>query len=228
MSTLNGRSCCPPSAAVHSQGAHPHGVDGRVTSGPLASGAVARCGARGLVRDLRGSQSPRLESCQLSRWHVVLQSLGLAISFRDRRLDLARPDGSGAAADRVPSGHVVGRALPVVQTCRHARCAFQLFVGDVGTDRGAVSPERQDEPGAISDPAFSSRLRWSSRDWCHAARRLETTPPASRVIELVSDSIAFHVIVSLSGVALMTAVAYYLTWTRALRSVSKSDRLRAV
>lgn len=47
------------------------------------------------------------------------------------------------------------------------------------------------------------------------------------LIELVSDSIAFHVVVSLSGVALMTAVAYYLTWTKDIRSVSTPDRLRA-
>ena len=48
------------------------------------------------------------------------------------------------------------------------------------------------------------------------------------VIELVSDSIAFQVVVSISGIALMTAVAYYLTWTKDLRSVSKPDRLRTV
>ena len=48
------------------------------------------------------------------------------------------------------------------------------------------------------------------------------------LIELVSDLIAFQVVVSLSGVALMTAVAYYLTWTKDVRSVSKPDRLRAV
>lgn len=48
------------------------------------------------------------------------------------------------------------------------------------------------------------------------------------VIELVSDSNAFQVVVSLSGVALMTAVAYYLTWTKDIRAVSKPDRLRAI
>lgn len=47
------------------------------------------------------------------------------------------------------------------------------------------------------------------------------------LIELVSDSIAFQVVVSLSGVAVMTVVAYHLTWTRDLRSVVPPDRLRA-
>ncbi|MBC9879962.1 OpgC domain-containing protein [Bradyrhizobium sp. INPA01-394B] len=48
------------------------------------------------------------------------------------------------------------------------------------------------------------------------------------LIELVSDSIAFQLLVSLSGIALMTAVAYYRTWTKNLRPASTPDRLRAV
>jgi hypothetical protein len=48
------------------------------------------------------------------------------------------------------------------------------------------------------------------------------------LIELVSDSIAFQLLVSLSGIALMTAVAYYRTWTKNLRRASTPDRLRAV
>ncbi len=48
------------------------------------------------------------------------------------------------------------------------------------------------------------------------------------LIELVSDSVAFQLLVSLSGIALMTAVAYYRTWTKNLRRASTPDRLRAV
>lgn len=38
------------------------------------------------------------------------------------------------------------------------------------------------------------------------------------LIELVSDSIPFQILVSLAGIAVMTAVAYYRTWTKDLRS----------
>ena len=48
------------------------------------------------------------------------------------------------------------------------------------------------------------------------------------LIELVSDSIAFQLLVSLSGIALMTAAAYYRTWIKNLRPASTPDRLRAV
>lgn len=48
------------------------------------------------------------------------------------------------------------------------------------------------------------------------------------LIELVSDSIAFQALVSLCGIGLMTAVAYYRTWTRNLQSTSTPDRLRVV
>ncbi|MDU1669565.1 MAG: OpgC domain-containing protein, partial [Bradyrhizobium sp.] len=48
------------------------------------------------------------------------------------------------------------------------------------------------------------------------------------LIELVSDSIAFQLLVSLSGIALMTAVAYYRTWIKNLRPASTPDRLRVV
>lgn len=47
------------------------------------------------------------------------------------------------------------------------------------------------------------------------------------LIELVSDSIAFQALVSLCGIGLMTAVAYYRTWTKNLQSASTPDRLRA-
>lgn len=48
------------------------------------------------------------------------------------------------------------------------------------------------------------------------------------LIELISDSIAFQLLVSLSGIAFMTAVAYYRTWTKNLRPASMPDRLRSV
>ena len=48
------------------------------------------------------------------------------------------------------------------------------------------------------------------------------------LIELVSTSIAFQLFVSLSGIALMTAVAYYRSWINNLRPASTADRLRAV
>lgn len=48
------------------------------------------------------------------------------------------------------------------------------------------------------------------------------------LIELVSDSIAFQLLVSLSGIALMTAAAYYRTWIKNLRPASTPDRLRAL
>lgn len=47
------------------------------------------------------------------------------------------------------------------------------------------------------------------------------------LIELVSDSIAFQVLVSLCGIGLMTAFAYYRTWTKNLRSASTPGRWRA-
>ena len=45
------------------------------------------------------------------------------------------------------------------------------------------------------------------------------------LIELVSDSIPFQILVSLAGIAVMTAVAYYRTWTKDLRSGSPSKRM---
>ena len=48
------------------------------------------------------------------------------------------------------------------------------------------------------------------------------------LIELVSDSIAFQLLVSLSGIALMTAAAYYRAWIKNLRPASTPDRSRAV
>lgn len=47
------------------------------------------------------------------------------------------------------------------------------------------------------------------------------------VIELASDSIPFQILVSLVGIAVMTTVAYYRTWTKDLRSVSPSKRVSA-
>ena len=48
------------------------------------------------------------------------------------------------------------------------------------------------------------------------------------LIELVSDSVAFQLVVSLSGIGLMTAAAYYRAWIKNLRPASTPDRLRAV
>ena len=48
------------------------------------------------------------------------------------------------------------------------------------------------------------------------------------LIELVSGAIAFQALVSLCGIGLMTAVAYYRAWTKNLQSESTLDRLRAV
>ncbi|WP_171256998.1 OpgC domain-containing protein, partial [Acinetobacter baumannii] len=46
------------------------------------------------------------------------------------------------------------------------------------------------------------------------------------VIELVSDSIPFQILVRLAGIAVMTTVAYYRPWTTDLRS-SPSKRVSA-
>ncbi|KAH2809966.1 hypothetical protein KXV85_005607, partial [Aspergillus fumigatus] len=101
-------------------------------------------------------------------------------SVRDWRLDFARRNGPGEAVDRIPPGPVVGRALPAARSCRHARCAPRLLIRDAGTGRGSVSPERQDEPGTVSDPAFP-RTRADRREIGAAQRDgAEVCRPASR------------------------------------------------
>jgi hypothetical protein len=43
------------------------------------------------------------------------------------------------------------------------------------------------------------------------------------LIELISNSIAFQILVSIAGIGAMIAVATYRTWTKGLRSVSPNQ-----
>jgi len=47
------------------------------------------------------------------------------------------------------------------------------------------------------------------------------------LIELISDSVAFQIVVSVAGIGAMTAVASYRTWTKGLRSVSSKQTFKA-
>lgn len=47
------------------------------------------------------------------------------------------------------------------------------------------------------------------------------------LIELISDSIAFQIVVSVAGIGAMTAVASYRTWTKGLRLVPSKQALKA-
>jgi len=47
------------------------------------------------------------------------------------------------------------------------------------------------------------------------------------LIELISDAIAFQILVSFAGIGVMTAIAYYRTWTKDLRLLPPNERLSA-
>lgn len=44
------------------------------------------------------------------------------------------------------------------------------------------------------------------------------------LLELVSGALAFQVLVSFGGIAIMTGFAYYRTWTKDLRSLSPNPK----
>lgn len=47
------------------------------------------------------------------------------------------------------------------------------------------------------------------------------------LIELISDSIAFQILVSLAGIGVMTAIAYYRNWTKDLRFLPPNEKVNA-
>jgi hypothetical protein len=215
----------------------------------MADVAQAQYHARRFCAALFDGQALRLERSGLSEWRLVFQPIRMAIAVHVRGLVCAWWIGTGNAVHTI--AHSAGtwqRLSPVRFDNDNGGPLRRAAVADPTGNLRRLQSERQNQPRALSLATLccvrflcrsSAATRWPGLEWrifrpaikC-GQQSLEVfctgiflSFAAHFVLVEISGAIWMQILVSIVGILMMTALAYYRSWSK---NVDKAPKIKPV